>query len=154
MDLEQLLNSLVGNQIKNHNEIKRASGKGCYIRDLIGDLERVNSDLKVKIEGGYSLNNETDNVFYSWRGDYSELAIEFHEGEDTITAGELLKMARASISKTFCGYKGGDFTMDGDTTIHVANYGKSFFDDEGNCAQLLGAEEREGIVVLKIRKYS
>lgn len=152
--MEQLLHSLVDNQIKKDNEIKRASGKGCYIRDLIDDLEKVNSDLKVKIEGGYSLDNETDNVFYSWRGDYGQLAIAFHRGEDTITAGELLKMARGSISKTFCGYKGGDFTMDRDTTIHIANYGKSCFDDEGNNAQLLGAEEREGIVVLKIRKYS
>ena len=68
----------------------------------------------------------------SWRGSYSELALGYalsgREGEgdyENTTVESLLKELKNSVGKTFYGWKGGDFIMDKDTPIWVANSGSS-----------------------------
>ena len=63
----------------------------------------------------------------SYRGDYSHLAIERNETEDSspIKVGDFIKELELCIGKTFTGYKGGDFTMGRNTPVWVANYGNS-----------------------------
>lgn len=58
---------------------------------------------------------------HSWRGIYAELA--FEPVENT-TIGEMLEAAKSALNKTMTGYKGGDFLMDGNTTIHIDYYGE------------------------------
>lgn len=59
--------------------------------------------------------------FHSWRGIYAHLAIDLQP--ETITVGELLERASAAKGETFQGYKGGDYTMDGDTPVWCSEYG-------------------------------
>lgn len=59
-------------------------------------------------------------IAYSHRGYHSDIAFE----PGTSQAGELLDYIEDEvIGETFCGYKGGDFTMDAHTPVWVAEYG-------------------------------
>lgn len=63
------------------------------------------------------------NGFYfphSYRGYYEDLAFEPIEGR---VVKYVLEDVEKCLDKTFCGYKGGDFLMDADTPIWIANYG-------------------------------
>lgn len=62
----------------------------------------------------------------SWRGSYSELALNY-ENEETkpMTVTLFLKMLKETIGKEFTGYKGGEFVMSKHTPVWVANYGNS-----------------------------
>jgi len=65
----------------------------------------------------------------SYRGYYDELALTFTSDEFSKhrikTAGELLKLLESAIGKTFTGYKGGDFVMNENTPVWLANYGNT-----------------------------
>ena len=67
----------------------------------------------------------------SWRGSYSELALDFkdygykeHQAKP-MSVTSFLKMLKEALGKTFVGYKGGDFVMNKHTPIWVSNYGES-----------------------------
>lgn len=84
----------------------------------------------------------------SYRGDYSELSVEPHLDADapdrsrksesptgmpyaifsvrtgrTQTVAQVERAIDLAIGSTFYGYKGGEFYMSGDETLHVAGYG-------------------------------
>lgn len=72
----------------------------------------------------------------SYRGSYSELAIAFgHSGHDDYgrvsegfkrpTADTVLTWLREALTTEFYGYKGGDYRMDVDTPVWVAQWGES-----------------------------
>lgn len=61
----------------------------------------------------------------SWRGDYSELAIGDYGKPQAYSAHELADVLKAAIGKTFEGYKGGDFVMNGCTGVHLSDYDSS-----------------------------
>jgi len=63
---------------------------------------------------------EAFNEPHSYRGYYDELA--FEPCED-ISVGELLKIAKDCIGKTFTGYKGGEYTMTRHAPIWLSQYG-------------------------------
>ena len=70
--------------------------------------------------------------FGSWRGSYSELSLsfgfvgyKFESDEKSMGLSEFLKKCEETVGKTFEGWKGGDFTMDRDTPVWVANQGNS-----------------------------
>lgn len=56
----------------------------------------------------------------SYRGYYDCLAF---EPVKNTTYGEMLKHAIAAMNTTYEGYKGGQFTMTGDTPTYIAEYG-------------------------------
>lgn len=80
----------------------------------------------------------------SWRGAYDELAIAYSKIEPQISCRQLLGHLRAAVGKTLQGYKGGDFAMDKNTPLWVANYGES---------EAWGKSSR-GVVGVKERKYA
>ena len=55
---------------------------------------------------------------------------------------------------TDCGYKGGDFKMDGDTPIYIANYGESEVDLNGEYVALkpVGINLKDNNIILVTRK--
>lgn len=65
--------------------------------------------------------------FTSYRGYYYELAICYKKGSfpTTNTVGSFLGELRATVGKTFEGYKGGDFVMTRETPLWVANYSET-----------------------------
>lgn len=58
---------------------------------------------------------------HSYRGYYSDLA--FEQSDSPINAGAFLADLKASLGKTFEGYKGGDYVMADDTPLWMASYG-------------------------------
>lgn len=59
----------------------------------------------------------------SYRGYYEQLAIGYsNEGE--ITVEQFDQMLRESLTKTFHGYKGGEYDMYESTPVWVANHGE------------------------------
>jgi hypothetical protein len=61
----------------------------------------------------------------SWRGSYSELALDYKSGSDEMPVSKFLELLKSTVGKTFTGYKGGDFEMDEHTPVWVANYSES-----------------------------
>lgn len=98
--------------------------------------------------------------FSSWRGVYSELALNFSfwgygpegyvkvEGFDSKppTISEFLNMLKSTVGKTFMGWKGGEFVMGRGTPVWVANCGNS-----GNTA-VVGIKD-EGYRVIILTQY-
>lgn len=79
---------------------------------LISELEKLPQE------------KEIENVCspHSYRGYYSDLALEKGEGQRTV--GSLLEQLKSEcLGETFEGYKGGDFYMDEHTPMWIADYG-------------------------------
>lgn len=85
---------------------------------LIDGLKKCKPELEVMFDwcGMGPVN------FGSYRGYYDHLALSYKDGA-RITAGELLELAEAEVGATHHGYKGGEFRMDRDTPVWVANHG-------------------------------
>ncbi len=63
----------------------------------------------------------------SYRGYYEDLALGYEVGYsagNNTTVQKLLDEARLCIGKTYTGWKGGEFTMDEDSTLWVSNQGE------------------------------
>lgn len=82
------------------------------LEELINFLEQRESTTPVPLGFGEPM---------SYRGYYDQLA--FPLERDT-TVGEMLEHARSALGQTFCGYKGGDFTMREWTDCWLAEYGR------------------------------
>ena len=78
----------------------------------------------------------------SYRGYYERLALGFAEGGN-ITVSGLLAECRKAVGATFSGWKGGDYVMDRNTLVHVANQG-----DTSN-TQIVRVQRGYGGVVLE-----
>lgn len=59
---------------------------------------------------------------HSWRGVYAELAF---EPAENVSVAEMLSCAEYAVGTTCVGYKGGYFTMNEWTEVHISNYGDS-----------------------------
>ncbi len=132
--------------IENWNlEQKRISAEEYCLGSLIQDLKNIKSDLIVEIDNGKFPSREYLSIFYSWRGRYCELAMEFSDNNQNITVNDLLEKAELVNGKYLFGFKGGRYLMDLETPIHIANYGTS-----GNI-KLIGVYEHNGKAILKTR---
>jgi hypothetical protein len=58
---------------------------------------------------------------HSWRGRYDELSF---EPTECVSFGEMLASAESALGQTFCGWKGGDFTMYEHTEVHLSYRGQ------------------------------
>lgn len=79
---------------------------------FISELEKMAQDKEIK------------NICspHSYRGYYSDLAFENESG--TRTVDSLIKQLKNEcLGQTFTGYKGGDFYMDKNTPMWIADYG-------------------------------
>jgi DNA-binding beta-propeller fold protein YncE len=91
--------------------------------DLIKALERQPADHAVL----YDFGGLAPTGIYSYRGYYDDLAMGFDDdvGYGDCTVTKLLNELKRCVGATFQGYKGGDYVMDEDTPIWVANHGKT-----------------------------
>lgn len=89
---------------------------------------------------------------HSWRGVYMDLAF---EPTANVTVGQMLADARSAKGATYQGWKGGDYTMDGWTDVHLA--------EEGTCGDtelgpvlltlLLHADQLDEATQAKLRDF-
>lgn len=61
----------------------------------------------------------------SWRGSYAELALNYTSEGEELRVTDFLNLLKSTVGKTLKGYKGGDYTMDENTPVWVANWGRS-----------------------------
>lgn len=92
-------------------EREKRSREGLTLGELIDTLRSMSPDTKVS--------NLT--FPHSYRGYYTDLAFEKESG--TRLASELLSECESALHRTFCGYKGGEYGMNRETSVWVAEYG-------------------------------
>lgn len=62
----------------------------------------------------------------SWRGDYNQIGIGYgYDGLEVYDSVDLGYMLKDAICNTFEGFKGGEFVMYEDATVHISDYGSS-----------------------------
>ena len=82
----------------------------------------------------------------SYRGYYSDLAFD-EVVAGTITVGDFLTECQKALGKTFTGYKGGEFLMDAQTPLWVAEY--------GDCGRaIIGVSQVDGQVLLSTKEVA
>ena len=106
-------------------------------------IEKYNSEAKVQYDFEYLYPTEID----SWRGIYAELALNFvsdHYSENKqLTVTEFYNLLKSAIGKVFVGYKGGEFIMNKNTPVWVANYGHS-----GNTAVIDIIDNEYAVIII------
>jgi hypothetical protein len=105
---------------------------GLRLCDIIDDLKRFKGGASLRFDFGY----EVPGDLMSYRGFYEDLAVEpVEDGERTVA--DFLKACEAAVGATYCGYKGGKYTMNANATVWVSRYGDATgtdirgFHDEG-----------------------
>jgi len=152
MSVQKIINML-------NQTAKRVSAEEYSLGKLIQDIEGLNPKKEIVVAKGYGFAG-----FDSWRGSYCELSLQYEIGAEGDVA-RLLQDAEDAVGKTMTGYKGGDFVMDKDTPIHIANYGEVGF-HHPSCAfkidkypdetfyygaKLIGVEDKGDYYQLKLR---
>lgn len=84
----------------------------------------------------------------SWRGVYSELALEYSSEGEPMSAKQFLTILKETMSKTLVGYKGGDFLMGKTTPVWVANNSETYSFREGYTAVIDIVLSTSEIVIL------
>jgi hypothetical protein len=122
---------------------KESIDKGAMsTNDIIGKLE----DLKVTctnviIDMNGSLHTscfEAD----SWRGSYNLPAISYYQSSDGCSIDEAIVNLKEIDGMDVTGYKGGDYTLNADDPLFIANYGYS-----NDCTAIIDIIEYNGIAV-------
>lgn len=85
---------------------------------LISALEAAPSDAVVELDCGGSPSKP-----HSYRGYYEDLA--FEAAPSPITAEQFLSLCRSVHNQVLGGWKGGDYLMDDDAVLWIANKGSS-----------------------------
>ncbi len=101
---------------------KQRSQEQMTLGQLISKLEEMNPESTIVCSTDTSM---TFTGFNSYRGYYNDLAIGYtvDNNEGFIIVKEFLDSAKECLGKTFYGYKGGEFIMDENTPLWIANYG-------------------------------
>lgn len=100
------------NQILKEAQDQRKASVQFSLNDLIDRLEQLPQDMLILL-------GDAD----SYRGYYSDLAFEPLYDAYARTVKDALYEVENAHGKTFTGYKGGEFTMDGDTPVWYSHYG-------------------------------
>ena len=94
------------------------------IGEVIEALEKAKPDAGVCFSFGYVVPTDVD----SWRGIYAEAALGYaYDGRTTdrpTVATLLLELRKAIDGRTYHGWKGGEFTYNAGTTLHIDNSGE------------------------------
>lgn len=59
---------------------------------------------------------------HSYRGYYEQLAF---EPKAKVCVKQMLDSAKSALGQIYCGYKGGEYTMDKFTTVNLSEYGRT-----------------------------
>ncbi len=96
-----------------------AKFSGLRLGQIISALETAEADHSVEFDfGGFA-----PGKINSYRGYYCDLALSFTDERTTVA--RLLTALKAADGQIFEGYKGGEYIMDLETPVWVANYGDS-----------------------------
>lgn len=126
MDLQTMLTNAVdasrAQSLKNSPQV--SLGELIAKLEGIAEAHKISRVEKAEAEVYFDFEYLHPTGISSWRGSYSELALEF-DGSKVYKLSEFIELLKSCIGKTFVGYKGGDFVMGKTTPVWVANYGNS-----------------------------
>lgn len=105
MDIQDYINNLAEQWKKERAETQMTLGK------LIQRIEKMTLEY---FPVGLSSPD-------SYRGYYSDLAFEFTD--EPMKREDVLKVCYSALNETFEGYRGGEYVMDFDTPLWIAEYG-------------------------------
>ena len=142
------LETTIPNTIKEQKQEELKSSDQLMLSELISKLEAVkNKELPLFID----IMNKRPKGINSWRGCYAKLAIQTKDfgyydtygsegktehiksykqktiGKENPTVKEWIVILKKIIGKTFTGYKGGNFTMEKNTPVYLAEYSNASF---------------------------
>jgi len=115
-----------------------------FLQQLIERLELCKQDTSIQWDFG----NLGILGAKSWRGLYRELALGHAEyGTPGIleTVADVVADLKSCDGKTFTGYKGGDYVMDGTTRVYCDNWGRY------SSTHIVGVLDLDYVVVLETR---
>lgn len=120
----------------------RISSKQMTIGELVNTLKRKDQDASVRLDWIYTV---PKGGVHSYRGYYEDLAIGYGEMDFKTDpkVSDVVKWLEDAIGKDFFGYKGGEYTMELETVVWVANSSES-----GGIA-IVDVVELNGYVILK-----
>lgn len=115
MDMQNLVDAM------NHMGKVTRADYHLTLGKAIDAFEKYPKDAPVVFDVGGSPDDP-----HSYRGYYSDLAFEPTDPQvdEHKTVTEFLSELTESLNETFNGYKGGDFIMDKDTPLWMANWGE------------------------------
>lgn len=87
--------------------------------EIIDALKALPSDAHLQFDFG----GLTPIGLCSYRGDYSDLAVQYSDGASGCTVGKALEIFESGVMKHFTGWKGGEFLMTRNTIVWVAQNG-------------------------------
>ena len=149
--MTDFLQQMIDNMAKTAR--KKRSAEQMTLGQLIEQLEKMNPESEIICSTDTSMVFTT---FNSYRGYYDDLALgyiakdyyEENKDDEIHTVKDFLEEAKRCLGKTFYGWKGGEFIMDKDTPLWVANNGHTshFIIDRieescGSCFIDLGLKE-------------
>lgn len=94
----------------------------------LGDLIRHLEGCKPEASVYFDFCDTIPTGIGSYRGYYDQLALGWRiceYGAEPPKVADVLKWLREACGATFTGYKGGEYVMDRQTQVWVANYGES-----------------------------
>ena len=99
----------------------RATEDQLTVGELVSILKRKDPELWVYFD---FVHMRPDGGVHSYRGYYEDLAIGYESGGEC-TVAQLIAWLEKAIGETFYGYKGGEYTMERDTVVWVANHNEA-----------------------------
>jgi hypothetical protein len=101
------------------NAASRSRHNTMTLGEMIDILSLANPEAEVS----YDFPDQYPTRVDSWRGVYAQLAL--GHGSKPIAVSDMLADLNAAVGATFTGWKGGEYEMDRETPVHVANPGQS-----------------------------
>lgn len=121
--------------IRKQREQGFSTSNQLSLGELISEIEKIgiqkgNGEIK---DVSFDFGSAVPTILDSWRGSYNELALGYElSGYDNnekhfsdCKADKFLEHLKSVIGKEFYGWKGGEYVMDENTPVWVANSGNS-----------------------------
>lgn len=126
------MQTFTDNYIKNMRAARMIDSPQLTLGQLTERVESILEQWKASGEGDepcvyFDFGSLVPTNFDSWRGSYAELALGYALDDDKEgpTLSDFLKLCKETDGATFGGWKGGDYTMNKNTPVWVANQGHS-----------------------------
>ena len=130
-------------EIQKKQWAKESNNKGAMsAEEIISKLKEFKDSKKLIV---IEMNNEifTSNFAAdSWRGSYNLPAIEYYSGDSGCSVDSAIEDLQEIDGMEVYGYKGGDYTLNKEDPLFIANYGES-----NNCTAIVDIVESDEFII-------
>ena len=130
-------------EIQKKQWAKDSLNKGAMsAEEIINKLEEFKDSNKLII---IEMNNEiftSDFAADSWRGSYNLPAIEYYSGKSGCSVNSAIENLQEIDGMKVSGYKGGDYVLNEEDPLFIANYG-----DSNNCTAIVDIIESDEFII-------